>query len=59
MYSKDTHQSEVEKYERYYNDDDRGNNYEERVCQGIASAFVFICHDRTLSSKLIYIKYHY
>ena len=44
MYSKDTHQSEVEKYERYYNDDDRGNNYEERVCQGMASVFVFICN---------------
>ena len=36
MYSKDTDQSRVEKYERYYNDDDRGNVYEERVCQEVA-----------------------
>ena len=36
MYSKDTDQSRVEKYERYYNDDDIDNVYEERVCQEVA-----------------------
>ena len=36
MYSKDTDQSRAEKYERYYNDDDRDNVYEERVCQEVA-----------------------
>ena len=40
MYSKDTHHSGVEKYERYYNDDDRGNVYEERVCQAITIVFL-------------------
>ena len=42
MYSKDTHQSGVGKYERYYNDDDRGNAYAERVCKEMASVILFI-----------------
>ena len=60
MYSKDTQHSGVEKYERYHNDDDRGNVYEERVSQVITSVFLlFVIKNRTLSPKVIYIKYHY
>ena len=58
MYSKDTHWSGVEKYERYYNDDDRANVYEERVCQWITSVLILF-KNRTLSPKVNYIKYHY
>ena len=42
MYLKETHQSGAEKYGQYYNNDDGGNVYEEKVCHSMDRVVHFI-----------------